>query len=326
MNQRGWGWTPSEIRQTQLIEWLIEESAPQPSVYVPVEPFYDSLPVQAIDNGHVARGDLEALARQGLVDPALGLGGIESLDAMPTEAAHAQVERLHATRASRQLRGAACRDAMVDWLYSRDAVSPQAMPARDEMINDPRRGIWFGQPFSEADLDEAAAWLHRNGLAEGITVDQADGPVRLHLTDRGVECAEDFASDTRSYMDKQRQPATHGPTVNIQTNSAPFQVAGDHAHQVQNIGARPEDLRLLISGITEIVRKFVPGVAGADEAEQAALTAIGDEVVDQTALERFRDWALSSMEAGVTGAVVAAVSSSTTFLLIEAARLASHLG
>jgi hypothetical protein len=205
MNQRGWRWTPSEIRQTQLIEWLIEKSAAQPSVYVPVKPFYDSLPVQAMGSGHVARGDLEALALQGLVDPALGLGDIESLDALPTEAAHAQVERLHATRASRQLRRAACRDAMVDWLYSLDAVSPQAMPVRDEMINDLRRGIWFGQPFSKPDLDEAAAWLHRNGLAEGITVDQADGPVRLYLTDSGVECAEDFASDTRSYMDRQRQ-------------------------------------------------------------------------------------------------------------------------
>jgi hypothetical protein len=326
MNQRGWGWTPSEIRQTQLIEWLVEVSAAQPNVYVPVKPFYDSLPGQAIDSGHVARGDLDALARRGLVDPALGIGGIESLDAMPTDAAQAQVERLHAARASRQVRRAACRDAMVDWLYSLDAVSRQAMPARDEMLNDLGRGIWFGQPFCEADLDEAAAWLHRNGLALGLTVDQADGPVRLYLTDRGVECAEDFASDTRSYMEKQRQPPTHGPTVHIQTNSAPFQVAGDHAQQVQNIGARPEDLRLLISGITEIVRTFVPGVAGADEAEQAALTAMSDEAVDQTRLERFRDWALSSLQAGATNAVVAAVSSSTTFLLIEAARLASRLG
>jgi hypothetical protein len=74
------------------------------------------------------------------------------------------------------------------------------------------------------------------------------------------------------------------------------------------------------------VRTFVPGVAGADEAEQAALTAISGEVVDQTLLERFRDWALSSTQAGATNAVVAAVSSSTTFLLMEAARLASHLG
>jgi hypothetical protein len=251
---------------------------------------------------------------------------MEALDALPTDQAHAWVERLRATRANKQLRRAACRDAMVDWLYSRDAVSPQVMPARDEIPNDPGRGTWFGQPFSEADLDEAAAWLHRNGLVGGITVGELEGPVRLHLTDSGAECAEDFASDTRSYIDKQRQPATHGPTINIQTNSGPFQVAGDHAHQVQNIGARPEDLRLLISGITEIVRTFVPGVADADEAEQVALAAIGDGAVDQTALERFRDWALSSMQAGVTGAVVAAVSSSITWLLIEAARLASHLG
>ena len=326
MNERGWGWTPSEIRQTQLIEWLITESAGQASVYVPVSTFYYSLPDQAVSSDHIARGDLEALRRKGLVDVAAGLGGMEALDALPTDMAHAWVERLRVTRADKQLRRAACRDAMVDWLYSRDAVSQQVMPARYEMLGDASRGIWFGQPFSEADLDEAAAWLHRNGLVGGISVAECDGPVRLHLTDSGVQCAGDFASDTRSYMDKQRQPATHGPTVNIQTNSAPFQVAGDHAHQVQNIGARPEDLRLVISGITEIVRAFVPDVAGAGEAEQAALAAVGDGTVDQTALKRFRDWVLSSMQAGANGAVVAAVSSSITWLLIEAARLASHLG
>lgn len=325
MNERGWGWTPSEIRQTQLIEWVIGESAGR-NVYVRVKPFYDSLPDQAMNRDHIARGDLEALKGRGLVDAAGVLGGMESLDALPTDAAYAWAERLRATRANKQLRRAACRDAMVDWLYSHDAVSPQVMPAPDEMLDDSRRGIWFGQRFSEADLDEAAAWLHRNGLVGGITVGELEGPVRLHLTDSGVECVEDFVSDTRSYVDKQRQPATHGPTVNIQTNSAPFQLAGDHAHQVQNIGARPEDLRLLISGITEIVRTFVPGVAGADEAEQAALAAIGDGVVDQTALERFRGWVLSAMQAGATAAVVAAVSSSITWLLIEAARLASHLG
>jgi hypothetical protein len=166
MDERGWGWTASEIRQVQLIQWLIAESAGQWTVYVPVKPFYDSLPDQAMNSDHVARGDLEALGRQGLVDVAAGLGGMESLDALPTDAAHSWVEKLRATRANKQLRRAACRDAMVDWLYSRDAVSSQVLPARDEMLDDPGRGMWLGHPFSEADLDEAAAWLHRQGLDE----------------------------------------------------------------------------------------------------------------------------------------------------------------
>ena len=301
-------------------------TAERRNVYVPVKPFYDSLPDQAMNGDHIARGDLDALGRRGLVDMAAGLGGMESLDALPTDAAHAWVEKLHATRTNRQLRRAACRDAMVDWLYSRDAVSSQVLPARDEMLDDPDRGLWFARPFSEVDLDEAAAWLHRQGLVEGNTIDQAEGPVRLYLTDPGIQCAEDFASDTRSYTDKQRQSPTHGPTVNIQTNSGPFQVAGDHAHQVQNIGAHPDDLRLLISGITEIVRAFAPDIHDADEAEQAALAAVSERAVDQPALKRFRNWVLSSLQTGTTDAVVAAVSSSTTVLLMEAARLASHLG
>ena len=113
--------------------------------------------------------------------------------------------------------------------------------------------------------------------------------------------------------------------MNIGTNSAPFQVAGNHARQVQNIGTSA-DLRLLITGIAEIVRALVPDVADADAQEQAALAAVSDTKVDRSALERFRNWTVSTVRAGATGAAVAAVSSATTTLLIEAGHLASHLG
>jgi transposase len=45
-------------------------------------------------------------------------------------------------RADKRLRKAACRDTMVDWLYSHDAVSPMTQPARDEMLSDLRWGVW----------------------------------------------------------------------------------------------------------------------------------------------------------------------------------------
>jgi hypothetical protein len=104
------------------------------------------------------------------------------------------------------------------------------------MLDDSRHGTWFAEPFTEKDLDTAAAWLQRQEMVDGITVDAAEGPVRLYLTDAGVKCAEDFGADTKSYINAQRLPGS-GPTVNISSNSGPFQVAGDHAQQVQHIGA-----------------------------------------------------------------------------------------
>jgi hypothetical protein len=123
---------------------------------------------------------------------------------------------------------------------------------------------------------------------------------------------------------QQRGPGS-GPAVQIGTNSGQVQVAGDHAHQIQNTGANAEELRLLITGIAEIVRSLVPDASDGHEAERAALVAVSERGVDRTALQRFRDWALSTLRAGSTSAAVAAISSATTTLLIEAGHLASHL-
>jgi hypothetical protein len=108
-------------------------------------------------------------------------------------------------------------------------------------------------------------------------------------------------------------------------NSGQVMRAGDHASQVQNFSS-PDDLRLVIAGIAEIVRAFAPepGRDGREE-EVAALAVIGTGSGDDSVLVRFRDWAVTSLQAGANNAVVAAVSSTTTYLLIEAARLAGHL-
>lgn len=322
MDDRGWGWTTSEIRQIRLVEWIVPQSA---DTYVPVKPFYDEQSDQEALTLPVVHGELHDLARRSLIDLHAGIGGVESYDALATPEARLLVEQLQARRADKRLRKAACRDAMVDWLYSRDAVSPLTQPARDEMLNDLRWSVWLAAPFSFDDLDAAAAWLDRHSLVKGVMIDQCDGPVRLYLTDEGVVCVEQFGSDTSRYVEMHERGPGSGPAVRIGTNSGQVQVAGDYARQVQGVGASREELQLMITGITEIVRALVPGASGVHEAERAALTAVSTSGVDQTALRRFRDWVLSTLRAGSTSAAVAAVSSATTTLLIEAGHLASHL-
>jgi hypothetical protein len=323
MDERGWGWTASRIRQAQLIEWLVQRSAEEPDgVYVPLWPFYD-LPDHRTTYT-IALDDVNSLERRSLLRLANSYGGIESLEALDTPEGRAFAEGLQAARGTKQRCRMACRDAMVDWLYSCDAASPPGM-ARDMMLQDPQHCCWFAEPFSADDLDAAAAWLHRQGLVRGTTVDQAQGPVVLYLTDTGVKCVEDFGSDTATYLERQQYRAS-GPTVSIGTHRGPLQVAGDSAHQVQNVGASANDLRVMITGITEIVRALVPDAPDADQQEQLALAAVSDQHVDRSALQRFRDWTVSTVRAGATGAAVAVVSSATTTLIIEAGHLASHLG
>jgi hypothetical protein len=180
---------------------------------------------------------------------------------------------------------------------------------------------------NKAAQDAAAGWLYRQGLADGIMNAKAEGPEWLYLTDDGVECAEQFWSDTRAYLVKGSQPvppaASH--TVTIGTSIGPVQVAGDYARLEQNISTSQEQLRLLVTGITQIVCALVPSISGAEQAEQGALAAVRDNAVDVPALERFRDWVLSTLHAGADAAAVAAVSSATATLLLEASHLASHL-
>lgn len=323
MDERGWGRTASENRRAQLVEWIVRQSREWgDGVYAPLDRFYDSLPDQSMNTYEIALDDVNSLEARSLLDLANSFGGVESLGAQSTPAGRAFVDELQAARSNKQRRRSACRDAMVDWLYSRDAVSPPGVD-RARMLQD-QQGYFFAEPFTEDDLDAAAAWLQRQGLVRGTMINEAQGPVVLYLTDTGVKCAEDFSSDTSAYLERQQYPRP-GPTVNIGTNSAPFQVAGAYARQVQNIGTSADDLRQLITGITMIVRLLVPDVPDADVEEQAALAAVSDRDVDQSALERFRAWTVRTVRAGANAAAVAAVSGATTTLLLEAGKLASHI-
>lgn len=218
MNKRGWGWLESEIRQIQLLEWMVPQSA---NTYVPIKPFYDGLGDRGDLTFHEIRDDLRDLERRGLIDLAAGIGGIESYDALATPDARRLVEDLQARRDDRRLLKGACRDAMVAWLYSQDAVGELMQPVRDRMLEDPRYGMWLAKMFAADDLDAAAAWLDRYGLVKGIMIDQCEGPVRLYLTDSGVACAERFDSDTSRYIEAQQPVAGSRPALHFGSTARP---------------------------------------------------------------------------------------------------------
>jgi hypothetical protein len=321
MDKLGLGWSASETRRARLVEWVV----PQQNVaeYVAVKPFYDALPDQGANTDEIARADVEYLERHGLLDLALGLGGIEGIDVRVTASARELAEQRQAKRTDRVRRRTACRMAMMDWLYSVDAVDDVNLAARESMLASPAHGTWYGESFTEGDLDGAAAWLSRNGYVDGITIGEAQGPIKLHLTDAGATCAEKYDSDVARYIESQQ---LHGGYSVSFGGDNYGQVAGHQTHQVQhNIGASADELRKHIIALAELVRAFVPEATGIETQQQTALAAARDGTVDRPVLQRFGDWVLSAVNQGASAAVIPAVTSAVTAMMLEAGRLTGHL-
>lgn len=279
MGERGWGWTVTQIRQARFIEWLAPQSLS--ATYVPVKPFYDAQPGKETFTVAMIHDELRELDQRSLIHLAAGLGGIEGYDALATAQGRQFAEELQSRRADKRQRKDACRDAMIDWLYAQDAISPPKQPVRDRMLDDPRRGVWLAEPFSAEDLDAAAAWLHRHLLVEGITVDQCEGPVRLYLTDAGVECAEQFGSDAARYIAAQRTPTSVAGSnmVTIQAPVSGLVVGSNDVTQytgdaVQSSGA---DVSALAK-FAETVAQALPALALAPGDQQAAQVLTGQIV------------------------------------------------
>jgi hypothetical protein len=324
VNERGWGWTASEIRRVQLLEWVADEPVEHPGEYAEVKAFYDARPDQNENAIGVANDDLTYLTEARLIANGSGIGGIESMAAMLTAHGHDLLEQIRAQRAHKGQRRTACRDAMVAWLYAADATNIDRMELRELMLEDLQHGMWLSAPFAPADLADAAVWLREQGLVDGLEIDQDPGPIQLYLTGPGIVCAERFNSDTRRYQEE-RMAHRSGPTVTIGNNHGPVQVAGDQAHQVQQIGASAEHLRDLITSITELVRLAAPDADDLDAQRTAALAAAKDGAVDQSVINRFASWALAIVGKGASAALVPAVTAATNDMLHVAAQLPGHL-
>jgi hypothetical protein len=311
MGDRGWGWTATQIRQARFIEWLAPQSSS--ATYVPVKPFYDAQPDKDALTAAVVHYELRELDQRGLIDLAAGIGGIEGYDALATAQGRRFAEELQSQRADKRQRKDACRDAMIDWLYAQDAVGPFKQPVRDRMLDDPHRGIWLAQPFSEEDLDAAAAWLYRQQMVKGTTAAQCEGPIRLYLTDSGVECAEQFGSDTVRYLAAQRTILAGANTVTIQ-GPASGVVVGSHG-VVQHAGDVVQSSGLDVAALAkfaEAVAQALPALAlplGDQQAVQA-LTGQIDKAASESVSDHSRLKALGSslrtILEGAAGNVLAA--------------------
>lgn len=331
MAERGWGWTPTEIRQAQLVEWIAQQP---PDHVVSVAEFYDALPDQGMNAWDVAHADLKRLEVRGRIQLSAAMGGIQGLHVYQFQGARAAAEELQAKRADKRKKRRECRDAVLSWLASVDAISSTNVQILSNMLSNSQFGMWFAQPFSVQDVADAASWLNQHGLIECATIAGNTATMVACLSDEGIRCVDDFDSRSDLYTAWQeqeqreslREVPTFGPTFNFGPNAGIVQIGGAGASQMANqeSQASPDRLSELINGLMDLVLVLVPDAGGADEQRRAALAAAEPGAVDPNILKRFADWVVSTVKAGATSSATAAVSSATTAMLMEAAHLA-HL-
>lgn len=245
-----WRLTAHEIRLFRLLVWLVEQD--NGSSITAVAPFYDNDESRA----NQARDDVRDLEDRGFVRPVIGGGGcLGTISAMVEPAGRSTAGRLQREWRHQPARRAACRSALVAWLYDVDATETPNNAVTWDDFPGTEHGSFYGDRFTADELDRAAAWLQRRDLIQGTAIAERQGPITGYLTDRGVTCAEQYACDVNAFVHAADMEQRAGATFNV--NGQNVQVAtGNQSQQTITIGQTAQDLALALRGLTEMVQQL----------------------------------------------------------------------
>lgn len=264
-----WRLTEHETRIFRLLVWLVDQD--KGNSIIDVGPFYDDDETRA----NQARDDVHDLEDRGFVRPVFGGGGsLETISALVEPAGRSTAGKLRQEWRHQPARRGACRSALVAWLYEIDATETpdNAVPWDDFQATE--HGSFYGDPFTEDDVDRAAGWLQRRSLIDGTNVAERQGPVTGYLMDRGVTCAEQYGCDVNAFVHAADMEPRVGATFNV--NGQNVQVAtGSQSQQTISIGQTAQDLAVALRGLTEMVQQL--GFAnGSDELDRLTEEAVAD--------------------------------------------------
>jgi hypothetical protein len=325
VTERGWDMTAEQVRQVRLLLWLAAQEGD--GLYTLDELYAGN------DEAELALRDATALADRGLVDTQVGLARGEDLAGIKVRilpAGRVDADEIRSRQQNRAGRHRGCREALVSWLYEVDAIGPMRSRIWEDFWSDPR-GTYLGDGFTVQEVDRAAGWLRRNGLIDGVMVDQFEGPVRAYLTDHGVRCVENFGGDVHRYVERmEQQPPSPGagPTFNVTATHVQL-ATGNNVRQSMTVAQASQEVQETIQGITEMLKAL--GLAAGREVE---LAEVQQEAVDDITagdarlpgLRRFIDWAVATAKAGASPAVAAAVQAATAGLLQNAEHVVRAIG
>jgi hypothetical protein len=290
----GDGWTSSKLELTkiQLLDRVHQATADGevPGLY--------SYARDLADDWETVQSAADTLVTEGLTKDDGPLGGGSSLYLTPAGTT-AMLERRE-RRSDRRRRAVACRDALLDWSYGRNA--------RDigEFAGDVR-AHFEGEPFTREEIIDAARDLmEREYLTgrESLVPHTVIGP---QITAKGKAVIEHYDSSIASYENRS-QPAAGGQTViKIKTGRVTGQISvGDNNRLSQKTGAHAGELTELIAAVIDAAKGTPEEDRVGNVMAQLELEADRDEpdpTIIGKMLDRAQDIADDTINEGLKGAL-----------------------
>lgn len=190
MTDRGWSADSSVVLRHRTVTWLAERQREEPGRIKSNADVAAALDADVRDV--VAAVDL--LAADGVCMPGDGMVPASS-SARLTPVGASLASAWATARASLRQRRAACRDALLEWLYEQPGEVSDVTAFLPDV-----RARFFGDPFSEAEANEALDYLGEVGLAKGISVAWGGSLLRPDVTADGKTCVERYNSSVGAWL------------------------------------------------------------------------------------------------------------------------------
>ena len=252
-----WHLTQSALLQIRLLDWAFDQRAAEPS-----RPHM----LHAFDAGALDRDSVEQAARDlasfdlvHLDKRAAGVVGFKLKQAGMQDVEARRLRRQDCTR-----RRQSSRDALLFWL-AQQPPDPSTSLHRVSGLLGSTVGTYEGEPFTQAELDQATTYLQNKGLIDGPAYAEIDGLEFAQLTAHGVDCVEDGGS-VAAWVRRTERPAG-GPTTIVQGDvHGPVATAGRDVSQSQQVAVLEQRLLAMLSDQAQAVRQAATAIDSPDRA------------------------------------------------------------
>lgn len=307
MSGPDWHLTDSTIAALHFVEWLIINDGSTNNFVDVHETDMEKAWASAEDHGWVETVYPDRRRPRRLGDD------VPEPRARITGAGHRHLDSVRRLRADNRARAAACRQALLLWLYNegRGVAGTNAFLETGAYL-------FYGKPFTEQEVSDAVSYLMDRGYIDGI---ESWGPVvaRPKLTSAGIECVEHADGDVRTFTAAQLGTFGQPSSVTYQQNfNAPVtgQVGqGETVQQTQNQGIDAEALGAIFKAMRDALSE-VPDPDDRGDVEYAIQQLQAAAVEEDT--EQVEEWSGRVRRlAGRLGhqALTAAVTTGTQDLL-----------